>query len=80
MLQADAVDIKPQLEKECHSSCTQQWQEYEKCKERIKAKGEGSCEPWAFDYWKCIDKCVSKSIDSTFSLFCSRADVALTND
>ena len=28
------------------------------CKERIAAKGAGSCEPWAFEYWKCMDKCV----------------------
>lgn len=27
------------------------------CVKRIEAKGEGDCEPWYFDYWKCIDKC-----------------------
>lgn len=58
--QADEpVDPKPKIEAECHKACTKEWAEYEKCKDRIKAKGTGSCEPWAFDYWKCIDKCVS---------------------
>lgn len=57
--QADVVDSKPEIEKACHSSCVRYYAEYEKCKERIAKKGEGSCEPWAFDYWKCIDKCVS---------------------
>ena len=57
--QSDPVDPKPRIEKECHKPCESQWREYGKCKDRIKAKGEGSCEPWAFDYWKCIDKCVS---------------------
>ncbi len=53
------MDPKPRIEKECHKPCTGAWREYEKCKDRIKAAGEGSCEPWAFDYWKCIDACVS---------------------
>jgi ubiquinol-cytochrome c reductase subunit 6 len=56
-----AVDPKARIEKECHKPCEREWKEYEKCKERIKAKGEGSCEPWSFDYWKCVDKCVSQS-------------------
>lgn len=60
-IQADeVVDPKPRIEKECHKPCERQWQEYEKCKERLKSgKTEGTCEPWAFDYWKCVDKCVS---------------------
>ena len=58
--QADEpVDQKAQIEKDCHPACLKQWGEYEKCKERIAQKGSGSCEPWAFDYWKCVDKCVS---------------------
>jgi hypothetical protein len=35
-----------------------EWNEYERCKDRIKTKGSGNCEAWAFDYWKCVDKCV----------------------
>ena len=58
-LQSEPVDLKPLIEKECHKPCQSHWVEYEKCKERIKTKGEGSCEPWSFDYWKCVDKCVS---------------------
>lgn len=35
-----------------------EWKLYEKCIPRIQAKGEGTCEPWYFDYIKCVDKCV----------------------
>jgi hypothetical protein len=59
-MQADEpVDPKPQIEKDCHPSCKKEWTEYEMCKDRIAAKGTGNCEPWAMDYWRCIDKCVS---------------------
>ncbi len=53
------MDPKPKVDASCHKSCLREFSEYEKCKERIKAKGTGSCEPWFFDYQKCIDKCVS---------------------
>lgn len=56
---AEVVDQKPRIEKECHSSCTGQWGKYEACVKRITAKGSGSCEPWAFDYWTCVDKCTA---------------------
>lgn len=52
--------MKPVAEADCHKPCKRQWAAYEKCKERIKEKGHGSCEPWAFDYWKCVDVCVSR--------------------
>ncbi|CAN0284721.1 unnamed protein product, partial [Discosporangium mesarthrocarpum] len=29
------------------------------CAGRVNAKGFGTCEPWFFDYLKCVDKCVS---------------------
>jgi ubiquinol-cytochrome c reductase subunit 6 len=59
-MQADeVVDNKAAIEKACHPACTKPWADYESCKKRIADKGTGSCEPWAFDYWKCIDKCVS---------------------
>jgi hypothetical protein len=32
------------------------------CKARIEKTKEGDCEPWYFDYWKCIDKCVSADL------------------
>jgi len=59
--QADSepVDPKPRIEKECHSSCTRQWSKYQDCVKRVTAKGSGTCEPWAFDYWACIDKCTA---------------------
>ena len=62
--QADAepVDPKPRIEKECHSSCTGQWDKYQACIKRITKKGRGTCEPWAFDYWACIDKCAAPRI------------------
>lgn len=53
------MDPKPALEKACESQCTKQWSAYEACKVRIEKKPGGTCEPWAFDYWSCIDKCVS---------------------
>lgn len=64
-MQADSepVDPKPQAEKECHASCTKQWSQYEACKERIAKKaGGGTCEPWAMDYWRCVDKCAAGKI------------------
>lgn len=57
--QADEpVDPKPKIEEACHKPCLAPWSAYEKCIERVTAKPGGTCEPWAFDYWKCIDKCV----------------------
>ena len=32
------------------------------CIKRIEKKGEGDCEAWYFDYYKCIDKCVSREL------------------
>jgi ubiquinol-cytochrome c reductase subunit 6 len=58
----EPVDQKANIEKSCHKPCSKEWDLYEQCKERIEAKGTGSCEPWVFDYWKCIDKCVSRVI------------------
>ena len=63
----DPVDAKPAIDKACHPACLKAWGEYEKCQARIAAKGAGTCEPWAFDYWKCIDKCVSAATHPAFS-------------
>ena len=35
----------------------------------IEKKGEGDCEAWYFDYYKCIDKCVSFFCLACFSDF-----------
>ena len=45
----DPVDPKPKVDAACHKSCVREFADYEKCKERIQAKGTGSCEPWFFD-------------------------------
>ena len=59
LVQADEpVDIKEQLEKVCHKPCANEFKLYEKCVDRVKAKGSGQCEPWSFDYIHCVDKCV----------------------
>jgi len=62
----DPVDPKPKIEAACHKSCLKESSEIVKCEARIKAKGEGNCEPWTFDYIKCIDACVS----ALFTLLC----------
>ena len=58
------MDQKAKIEAGCHKSCLKPFSEIAKCEERIKAKGEGNCSPWSFDYIKCIDACVS--VYSTF--------------
>lgn len=64
--QADAVDQKARFEKDCHKPCEKQHNEYEKCKVRIQGNTEGlNCEPWKFDYWKCVDKCAAPKIFAT---------------
>ena len=50
--------MKDKLEAECHKPCVNEFKLYEKCVDRIKVKGSGACEPWSFDYIKCVDKCV----------------------
>ena len=35
--------------------------ENQACEKRIETAKEGDCEPWYFDYYKCLDKCVSIS-------------------
>ena len=48
----------PALTAACEPKCTGPMAAYEACKERIAKKPElGDCEPWYFDYLKCIDKC-----------------------
>ncbi len=55
----EPVDIKPALEKACHEPCVGLWEPYKQCEARVTKKGEGECSAWYFDYWKCVDKCVS---------------------
>jgi ubiquinol-cytochrome c reductase subunit 6 len=62
--QADAeiVDPKPAIEKQCHSSCSKEHNAYESCVQRIAKKGSGTCEAWKFDYWHCIDQCTAPKL------------------
>jgi hypothetical protein len=55
----EPVDPKPALEKLCHEPCKALWDNYKACADRVAKKGDGDCSPWYFDYWKCVDKCVS---------------------
>lgn len=57
----DPCDVKAPLDKECHKSCTQKFEEYEACGKRIEAnndEGKAHCEPQFFEYLHCIDNCV----------------------
>lgn len=46
----------PELRENAKGSCKAPFAAYEACIERIKAKGHGECEPYYFDYLKCVDK------------------------
>jgi hypothetical protein len=53
------VDPKPDIEKHCgEHHCAHLLAEITKCAERIEGKEEVNCEPYAFDFWKCVDHCV----------------------
>lgn len=54
----DPVDTKPGIDKLCEKSCKTEAAELTKCAARIKAKGQGTCEPWYLDFQKCVDACV----------------------
>lgn len=55
----DPVDPKPELEAKCHEPCKPLFDLYTACAKRVEKAGDGTCEPWFFDYTKCVDKCVS---------------------
>lgn len=61
MADDEPVDPKPRLEAECKPACEGLWVEAQKCVARVEKKGHGQCEPQYFDYWKCIDACVSRA-------------------
>jgi ubiquinol-cytochrome c reductase subunit 6 len=54
----DIVDPKPALEEQCHAPCKPLFELVKACEVRVAKSGEGTCEPWLFDYVKCVDKCV----------------------
>lgn len=62
----------PELRKSCEPKCKSFYAHYEACKERIEKKGAGDCEPYYFDWLKCIDKCVSY-LSSIAFVICAQA-------
>ena len=52
----------PKMKKDCEPKCASTFAHYLACVDRITAKGSGDCEPYYFDYLKCIDKCVRFSL------------------
>jgi len=52
----------PELRKACEPKCSSAYAHYKACVERITAKGSGDCEPYYFDWLKCIDKCAMPQI------------------
>lgn len=64
MVEYTEDDPKPQLEEACKVDCLKEWHNYKACAERIKSdeSGEAHCTGWAFDYWRCIDKCVAPKL------------------
>eukprot|EP01041_Mallomonas_annulata_P008155 gene8155-16764_t len=59
----EPVDPFPAITEACKPKCTPQFASYKACIERIEKKKEGDCEAWYFDYYNCLDKCVTCSPD-----------------
>ncbi|XWS40292.1 hypothetical protein CRYUN_Cryun18bG0127900 [Craigia yunnanensis] len=57
----EPVDQKSYLEERCKPKCVKQLRSYEACVKRIQGdeSGHKHCTGQYFDYWSCIDKCVS---------------------
>nr|ACG44489.1 ubiquinol-cytochrome c reductase complex 7.8 kDa protein [Zea mays] len=73
MADAEPVDQKNYLEERCKPQCVKTLYDYEKCVKRVESDGSGQkhCTGQYFDYWSCVDKCVSttcalNSHESTF--------------
>lgn len=52
----------PKIREDCEPKCASCFAAYLACKQRIEAKGAGDCEPYYFDWLKCIDKCASHGV------------------
>ncbi|RLM57990.1 hypothetical protein C2845_PM18G01260 [Panicum miliaceum] len=63
----DPVDQKKYLEERCKPQCVKSLYEYEKCVKRVENDDTGHkhCTGQYFDYWSCIDKCVSTCFQIT---------------
>ncbi|AAD39640.1 Similar to gb/X79273 cytochrome c reductase hinge protein subunit from Solanum tuberosum. ESTs gb/T45282 and gb/T21596 come from this gene [Arabidopsis thaliana] len=57
----EVVDPKKYLEESCKPKCVKPLLEYQACVKRIQGDDSGHkhCTGQYFDYWQCIDKCVS---------------------
>ncbi|KAF8063094.1 QCR6-1 [Scenedesmus sp. PABB004] len=64
MVEYTEDDPKPQLEDECKVDCLKEWHNYQECAKRIESSDhdDAHCTGWAFDYWKCVDKCVAPKL------------------
>ncbi|VVA91404.1 unnamed protein product [Arabis nemorensis] len=61
MADEEVVDPKKYLEESCKPKCVKPLLEYQACVKRIQGDDSGHkhCTGQYFDYWHCIDKCVS---------------------
>ncbi|CAD5196674.1 unnamed protein product, partial [Musa acuminata subsp. malaccensis] len=61
MADEEPVDPKQYLEDTCKPKCVRPLRAYQACVKRIKGDetGHKHCTGQYFDYWKCIDECVS---------------------
>ncbi|CAO2145689.1 unnamed protein product, partial [Urochloa humidicola] len=57
----ELVDQKKYLEERCKPQCVKSLYEYEKCVKRVENDDTGHkhCTGQYFDYWSCVDKCVT---------------------
>nr|KJB11898.1 hypothetical protein B456_002G001600 [Gossypium raimondii] len=64
MADEEPVDQKKYLEDGCKPKCVKQLRSYEACVKRIQGdeSGHKHCTGQYFDYWSCVDKCVSSFI------------------
>ena len=60
----EIVDPKPSETEKCAKTyaCAKALVEYEKCSERIEAKGSGNCAGQFMDYTACVDLCAKNAI------------------
>ena len=60
----EVVDPKAGVDAKClaHVECSKALVAYERCAERIEAKGSGQCAGQYMDYIACVDKCASEDL------------------
>eukprot|EP00325_Prymnesiales_sp_UTEX-LB-985_P008995 CAMPEP_0174714196 /NCGR_PEP_ID=MMETSP1094-20130205/17102_1 /TAXON_ID=156173 /ORGANISM="Chrysochromulina brevifilum, Strain UTEX LB 985" /LENGTH=69 /DNA_ID=CAMNT_0015913501 /DNA_START=26 /DNA_END=235 /DNA_ORIENTATION=+ len=66
MDEEETVDPKTQLDANCSAKldCAKALVAYERCAERIEAKGSGQCAGQYMDYVRCVDICASAKLFS----------------